>query len=418
MSLHDDIAALGRQAREASYKLAQLSTEAKNDILEGMAGELNASRAALQEANAKDLDAGRERGLSSAMLDRLELTDKRIDAMISGIREVKELPDPVGALLSEINRPNGLVIKKVRVPIGVIGIVYESRPNVTADATALCFKSANAVILRGGSEAIHSNKAIAAALQQGGERAGLPAHSVQLVQTTDREAVRELVQLEGFVDLVIPRGGEGLIRAVVEMARVPVLKHYLGICHVYVDESADLEKAIAICENAKVQRPGVCNAMETMLVHQAVAAEFLPKVSEMFTAQGVELRGDERARAVVSSMNEATEDDWRAEYLDLILAVRVVDGVQDAIAHINTYGSKHTDAIVAQSQDALSLFRESVDSSTVCTNASTRFSDGAIFGMGAEIGISTDKLHARGPMGLEELCIYKFVVEGDGQVRE
>jgi glutamate-5-semialdehyde dehydrogenase len=346
------------------------------------------------------------------------LTDARVESMIKGLRVVVGLKDPVGAKISRWIRPNGLVIQKVRIPIGVIAIIYESRPNVTADAASLCIKTSNAVILRGGKEAMQSNLAIAEAMQAGGKKKGLPEHSIQLVGTADRDAVRELVQLEGRVDLAIPRGGESLIRAVAEQARVPVIKHYKGVCHVYVDESANVDMALKIVENAKCQRPGVCNAIEKVLVHEKIATTFLPKMAELLTARKVELRGDSAARAIVPSMKEATEDDWYAEYLDLILAVRVVADVRAAVDHIAKYGSHHSDSIVAEEKRAQELFTKEVDSAAVYVNASTRFTDGGEFGMGAEIGISTDKLHARGPMGLEELTAYKYVVFGAGQIRE
>ena len=418
MNLHDQMIEMGDHAVIAARELAVLTTRKKNKILEAMAQELDDRRTDIQEANARDLEAGEAAGLSAALLDRLELTDARIDAMIKGLRDVAVLKDPVGAKITRWMRPNGLEILKMRVPIGVIAIVYESRPNVTADATGLCFKTSNAVILRGGREAIHSNKIIADILQQGGEKHGLPPYSIQLVETTDREAVRELVQMVGRVDLAIPRGGEGLINAVSEMARIPVIKHYKGVCHTYVDQSADVEMALRIAENAKCQRPGVCNAMETLLVHEAIAAEFLPRFAERMQACGVELRGDEATRSLVPDAKPAMEEDWDAEYLDLILAIRVVSGAEEAIDHINRHGSKHSDAIVAENEAVQKVFRQQVDSSTVYINASTRFTDGAEFGMGAEIGISTDKLHARGPMGLEELTTYKYVIDGDGQIRE
>ena len=418
MSLHDDILLMGDRAVAASRELARLSGRRKNIILEAMAEELNACREMLKAENAKDMDAGKQSGMSGALLDRLLLTDARIEGMIKGLRAVAGLKDPVGAKISRWIRPNGLVIQKIRVPIGVIAIIYESRPNVTADASSLCIKTSNAVILRGGKEAIHSNTAIAAALQAGGKKKGLPEHSIQLVTTTDREAVRELVQLEGRVDLVMPRGGENLIRAVVEQARVPVIKHFKGVCHIYVDESANLDMALKIIENAKCQRPGVCNAVEKVLVHERVAATFLPKMAELLATRKVELRGDAAARALVPSMKEATEDDWITEYLDLILTVRVVANIRTAIDHITKYGSHHSDAIIAEDKKAQDQFTDEVDSAAVYVNASTRFTDGGEFGMGAEIGISTDKLHARGPMGLEELTSYKYVVLGTGQIRE
>jgi len=417
MSLHEDIRAMGERAVAASRALARLSARRKNSILEAMAAEVDARRDALREANARDLAAGRAAGLPAPMLDRLELTERRIDEMAKAIRAVVGLKDPVGTRISRWIRPNGLVIQKVRVPIGVVAIIYESRPNVTADAAALCFKTSNAVILRGGSEAQHSNRAIADALEAGGRRKGLPGHAIQLVATTDREAVRELVRLEGLVDVAIPRGGEGLIRAVAEMALVPVIKHYKGVCHVYVDASADLEMAVRVCENAKCQRPATCNAMEKLLVHERIAAAFLPKAAAALQARGVELRGDAASRAIVPSIRPAAESDWTEEYLDLVLAVKVVPGVREAIDHVNRYGSRHSDAIVAADEQAQRAFTEEVDSAAVYVNASTRFTDGGEFGLGAEIGISTDKLHARGPMGLEELTTYKYVILGSGQLR-
>ncbi|MFH0953618.1 MAG: glutamate-5-semialdehyde dehydrogenase [Verrucomicrobiota bacterium] len=418
MSLHDDMVLMGDRAVVASRALARLSPRKKNSILGAMADELDARRQAIKDANARDMEGGRQAGLPAPMLDRLELTDARIDAMIKGVRAVVSLKDPVGTKISRWIRPNGLVIQKVRVPIGVIAIIYESRPNVTSDAAVLCIKTSNAVILRGGKEALQSNMAIADALQAGGRKKGLPEHSIQVVVTTDRDAVRELVQLEGRVDLAIPRGGESLIRAVAEQARVPVIKHYKGVCHIYVDESADLEMALNIVENAKCQRPGVCNAVEKVLANARIAQAFLPRMAERLQARKVELRGDAASRAVVPSMKEAVEDDWYAEYLDLILAVKIVSDVHAAVAHINKYGSHHSDAIVGQDEAAQGVFTREVDSAAVYVNASTRFTDGAEFGMGAEIGISTDKLHARGPMALEELTTYKYVVLGTGQIRE
>ena len=417
MNLHDDMILMGEKAVAASRELAKLSTRRKNIILEAMANEIAAQKETIQAANARDLSAGREAGLSAALLDRLELTDARIDGMVKGLLDVAALKDPVGTRISLWNRPNGLQIKKVRVPIGVIAIIYESRPNVTADAASLCFKTANAVILRGGKDAVYSNAAIAKALREGGAKKGMPENAIQLVETPDRDAVRELAQMTGKVDLIIPRGGEGLIKAVAEMAWVPVIKHYKGVCHTYVDASADIEMALAICENAKCQRPGVCNAMETLLVHKDIAAEFLPRMIERFKECGVELRGDETVQKIDASVKAATEEDWHEEYLDMVLAIRVVDRVEAAIEHINTYGSYHSDAIVTADADAEKAFLAQIDSAAVYVNASTRFTDGYEFGMGAEIGISTDKLHARGPMGLEELTTYKFVVYGDGQLR-
>ncbi|HQQ90457.1 MAG TPA: glutamate-5-semialdehyde dehydrogenase [Kiritimatiellia bacterium] len=417
MNIHDSIRKLGDQALSASRRMVRLSSRRKNAILLAMADAVDGQRAPIQAANAQDIAAARATGLSGAMIDRLTLTDARIDAMVTGIREVAALADPVGKKLWKRTRPNGLVIEKRRVPLGVIVIIYESRPNVTADAAVLCLKTANAVILRGGKEAFHSNLAIVRALQEGGAAAGMPRHAVQLVETTDREAVRELVQMDDRVDVVIPRGGESLIRAVVDQARVPVLKHYKGVCHVFVDDDADFDQALAIVENAKCQRPGVCNALETLLVHEQAAAAFLPKLAAMATRRAVTLRGCDATRACIPGCEPAGEEDWYAEYLDLILAVRVVRDVQAAIRHINTYGSHHSDAIVTRNARHAKLFLKEVDSAAVYVNASTRFTDGGEFGMGAEMGISTDKLHARGPMGLEELTTYKYVVTGSGQIR-
>ena len=417
MNIQDSIRKLGDQALAASRRMVRLSTRKKNAILLAMADAVDRQRDVIQAANAQDIAAARAGGLSGAMIDRLTLNDTRIDAMAAGIREVAALADPVGKKLWKRTRPNGLVIEKRRVPLGVIVIIYESRPNVTADAAVLCLKTANAVILRGGKEAFHSNLAIVRALQEGGAAAGMPRHAVQLVETTDREAVRELVQMDDRVDVVIPRGGESLIRAVVDQARVPVLKHYKGVCHVFVDADADFDQALAIVENAKCQRPGVCNALETLLVHAQAAAAFLPKLAAMAARRAVTLRGCEATRACIPGCEPAGEEDWHAEYLDLILAVRVVRDVQAAIRHINTYGSHHSDAIITRDTRHAKLFLKEVDSAAVYVNASTRFTDGGEFGMGAEMGISTDKLHARGPMGLEELTTYKYVVTGSGQIR-
>jgi glutamate-5-semialdehyde dehydrogenase len=417
MTLHDEIMNMGQRALAAARQLALLSARRKNSILLAMADQLLRDSPAIQQANTQDMEAGRQTGLSAALLDRLQLKSARIEAMARGLREVAALPDPVGHAIRRWTRPNGLQIVKRRVPIGVIGIIYESRPNVTADAAALCFKTSNAVILRGGKEAARSNGAIVQAMITGGRRKGLPADAIQFIQTPDRDAICELVQLEGLVDLVIPRGGEALIRAVMEHARVPVIKHYKGVCHVFVDESADPDMALAIIENAKCQRPGVCNAIEKVLIHEAIAAAFLPRMAARLQTRGVELRGDEAARRIVPSIHTAAEADWTAEYLDLILAVRIVPSAKAAVEHINRYGSHHSDAIVTASDTAQTMFTDEVDSATVYVNASTRFTDGGEFGMGAEIGISTDKLHARGPMGLEELTTYKYVIHGTGQVR-
>lgn len=419
MGLHEEMVAMGQKAVNASRGLARLPARKKTAILLAMADEVESQRDAIKRANALDVEAAKANGMPAGMIDRLFLTDSRINSMAKGLREVAGLKDPVGAVISRWIRPNGLEIVKVRVPIGVIAIIYEARPNVTSDAAGLCFKTSNAVILRGGKESLQSNGAIVQALQAGGAKAGLPENAIQWVSTTDREAVKELVQLEGLVDLAIPRGGESLIRAVVEQARIPVIKHYKGVCHTFVDETADLDKALKICENAKCQRPGVCNAMETLLVHKAVASKFLPFIAQRLGVElKVELRGDEAACAIIPSMKPATEADWYAEYLDLILAVKVVPSVTAAIEHINKYGSNHSDAIISECEDAQKEFTHDVGSAVVYVNASTRFTDGAEFGMGAEIGISTDKLHCRGPMGLEELTTYKYVITGDGQVRD
>ncbi len=416
-TLHDQIREIGTRALHASRAMVGLAPRRKRAILEAMADELGARRAAIQAANAADVADGRATGLSAAMIDRLTLSDARFDAMVNGVREVAALPDPVGRRIWRRTRPSGIVIEKRRVPLGVVAIIFESRPNVTADAAVLCIKTSNAVILRGGKEALRSNRAIAEALAAGGARAGLPGHAVQLIPTIDRDAVRELVQLEGLVDVVIPRGGESLIRAVVEHARIPVLKHYKGVCHLYVDAAADLDMALRIAENAKCQRPGTCNAIEKLLVHERAAAAFLPRFAELAARRGIAVRADAAARAVVPAFAAATAADWDDEYLDLILAVKVVPSAEAAIDHINRHGSHHSDAIVTADRRAADRFLQAVDSAAVYVNASTRFTDGGEFGMGAEMGISTDKLHARGPMGLEELTTYKYRVTGTGQIR-
>ncbi len=418
MGIRESIRALAAQVKAAAAQLAVASSAAKDKALRAMADGLEAKTASLKAENAKDIAAAEAAGLSAALVDRLRLNDRRIAAMAEGLRQVAALPDPVGAIIGGSVRPNGLRITKVRVPLGVIAIIFESRPNVTADAAGLCLKAGNGVILRGGKEALASNVAIWRVLQEGLAAAGLPAEAVALVETTDRAAVDALITADGLVDVVIPRGGEGLIRRVAENATVPVIKHYKGVCHVYVDAAADLAMAEEICFNAKCQRPATCNAMETMLVHATIAQRFLPSMCRRFAAAGVELRGCERSQAIVPEMKPATEDDWFAEYLDLILAVRVVDSTEAAMEHIARYGSNHSDAIVTADIREGDRFTRGVDSAAVYVNASTRFTDGFEFGMGAEIGISTDKLHARGPMGLEELTSYKFVVYGSGQLRQ
>ena len=409
---------MGRRARAAAHELVKLTTAEKNAILLAMADEIEARQAAILEANAKDLARARENGLSSAMIDRLTLDSKRLGAVANAVREVAALPDPVGEVLADWMRPNGLRLRKVRVPIGVIGIIFESRPNVTTDAASLCFKTGNATLLRGGSEAIHSNVALAAALQAGGERAGLPPHSVQLIPFTDRASVEHLARMDQYLDLIIPRGGKGLIEKVVACARMPVIKHYDGVCHVYVHADADVEMAAKIVVNSKCQKPGVCNALETLLVHRDAAAAFYPLLGRRLADARVEIRADDTARGLLGvPAMPAQASDWDTEYLDLVLAVKTVSGLDEAIDHINRHGSHHTDSIVTRDRAAAERFQHEVDSAVVLHNASTRFNDGGEFGFGAEIGISTDKLHARGPMGLAELCSYKYLGDGDGQLR-
>jgi glutamate-5-semialdehyde dehydrogenase len=416
--LAQQIEELGKKARGAARALALCSKDAKNAALMAMADALEAAEVEILAANEQDLAAAPGYGLNAAAVDRLRLDAARIRAMAKGVRAVAELADPCGEIIREWTRPNGMKITKIRVPIGVVGIIYESRPNVTADAAVLCLKSGNACILRGGKEAIHSNTAIAKALAAGAVNAGLLAAVIQLVPFTDREGVRLLAQMDRYLDVIVPRGGHALIEAVVEHARMPVIKHYHGVCHVYVDKAADLAMAVKIAVNAKCQRPGVCNAMETLLVHRDVAEKFLPTVAEALRKQGVDLRGDARTCAVLGAeVKPATEADWTTEYLDLILSIRVVDSLEAAIDHIEHYGSHHSDSIVTTDEAAARKFLAAVDSAAVFWNVSTRFSDGGEFGFGAEIGISTDKLHARGPMGLEELTTYKYLVAGTGQVR-
>jgi glutamate-5-semialdehyde dehydrogenase len=409
---------MGQRARAASHALNKLSTEQKNAILRAMADEIVARSAPILTANAKDLAAAESNGLSKAMIDRLMLDEKRLAAIAQALREVADLPDPVGEVLAEWTRPNGLRIRKVRVPIGVIGIIFESRPNVTTDAASLCFKTSNATILRGGSEAIHSNRALAEAIQAGGERAGLPPDSVQLIPFTDRASVEHMARMDAHIDLIIPRGGKGLIEKVVATARMPVIKHYDGVCHVFVDASADLEMAARIVVNSKAQKPGVCNALETLLIHQDVLSTFAPLLSAELRAKSVHIRADATSLPhFQENATLATEEDWSTEYLDLILSVKTVSGIDEAIQHINRYGSRHTDSIITKDELNAHRFQHEVDSAVVMHNASTRFNDGGEFGFGAEIGISTDKLHARGPMGLAELCSYKYLLFGEGQVR-
>ncbi len=408
---------MAKKAKEASRAVANLSTTVKNSVLLKTADKIEASKERLQAENQKDLDAAKEKGLSSAFIDRLALSDKVIKSMADGLREVAALPDPVGEVVKMWKRPNDLLVGRVRIPLGVICMIYESRPNVTIDAAGLCLKAGNATILRGGSDAIHSNMALARLLQDVLQELQVPQEAVQVVPTTDREAVTELLKKEEEVDLIIPRGGEGLIRFVAENSRIPVLKHYKGVCHVYVDEDADLDMAKDICFNAKVQRPGVCNAMEGMLVHKDVAQVFLPNVGEALKEAGVELRGCDRTCAILPYAKRAQESDWGEEFLDLILAVKVVDSMKEAMDYIAKYGSNHTEAIVTRDYARARKFLSEVDASLVLVNASTRFNDGGQLGLGAEIGISTSKLHAYGPMGLEELTTTKFIAYGDGQIR-
>ncbi|HUX89070.1 MAG TPA: glutamate-5-semialdehyde dehydrogenase [Gallionellaceae bacterium] len=408
---------VGHQARVASRLMAQADTNAKNRALEAIAQALINSSAALLAANAKDVSTARSGGLDAASLDRLTLADKTILGMAEGLRQIAQLPDLIGEITDMKFRPSGIQVGKMRVPLGVIGIIYESRPNVTADAAGLCIKSGNAAILRGGSESIHSNQAIAACVHAGLKAAGLPETAVQVISTTDRDAVGELITMKEYVDVIVPRGGKSLIARISADAKVPVIKHLDGICHVYIDDDADLDKAIRIADNAKTHRYGVCNAMETLLVAQSVAAEVLPKLGKIYTDKGVELRGDEAARKLVSQMKAATEEDWHTEYLAPILSVRVVAGLDEAIEHINTYSSQHTDSIVTENYTKAMHFLRVVDSSSVMVNASTRFADGFEYGLGAEIGISTDKIHARGPVGLEGLTSQKYIVLGNGQIR-
>ncbi len=408
---------LGKKAREAARALATLTTQRKDAALAAMADALTANAPLILERNAADLATGGKQGISAALLDRLTLDEKRVEEMAAGLREVAALRDPVGEVIDGWRLPNGLLVRKVRVPLGVIGIIYEARPNVTVDATGLCLKSGNAVILRGSSNAINSNSVLVDVLAEAARGAGLPADCVQLVRSTDRDTAREMMRLHGLIDVLIPRGGAGLIRTVVENSTVPVIETGTGNCHVYVDASADVETALAITVNAKTQRPGVCNAAETLLVHAGAAGVVLPVVAAALRAEGVELRGDDRARSIVPDMVEAREEDWSTEYLDLVLAVRVVEDLDEAIDHISRYGSGHSEAIVTSDYMSGKEFTERVDSAAVYVNASTRFTDGNQFGMGAEIGISTQKLHARGPMSLPELTSSKFVIYGEGQVR-
>ncbi len=416
-NVKDYMRGLGQAARKAARLMAQADTAAKNHALTAIATALQSQTAQLLAANAKDVAAARINGLDNASLDRLTLTEKSVHDMAAGLLDIARLPDLIGAISDLSYRPSGIQVGRMRVPLGVIGIIYESRPNVTADAAGLCLKSGNAAILRGGSEAIHSNQAIAACVHAGLRAAGLPETAVQVVATTDRAAVGELITMKEYVDVIVPRGGKDLIERISAEARIPVIKHLHGVCHVYIDDEADLVKAIRIADNAKTQRYGVCNAMETLLVAHSVAAKVLPELCKIYLDKNVELRGDDAARALVKQMKAATEEDWETEYLAPILAVRVVAGLDEAIEHIATYGSQHTDSIVTENYSKAMRFLREVDSSSVMVNASTRFADGFEYGLGAEIGISTDKLHARGPVGLEGLTSQKYIVLGSGQIR-
>jgi glutamate-5-semialdehyde dehydrogenase len=424
MDIQSYMHSIGKAARTASRAMAKAETSAKNGALMTMAQAVERGIARLLDANRKDVDAARAKGLEAAMVDRLTLTPKSVSAMAEGLRQIAQLPDPVGEISRMSYRPSGIQVGRMRVPLGVIGIIYEARPNVTADAAGLCLKSGNAAILRGGSEAIHSNQAVGACVHEGLKAAGLPETAVQVIETTDRAAVGELITMKDYVDIIVPRGGKGLIERISSESRIPVLKHLDGVCHVYIDDKADLDKAIRIADNAKTQRYGTCNTMETLLVHRDIAAQVLPPLVKIYLDKGVELRGDDAARAIAARMNPAapmkpaTEEDWYTEYLAPILSVRIVDNVDHAIDHITVYGSQHTDAIVTEDITHARRFLREVDSASVIVNASTRFADGFEFGLGAEIGISTDKLHARGPVGLEGLTSLKFIVLGDGQIRQ
>ena len=409
---------IGREARAASRLIAKAETAAKNCALTQMAMAIKRDERQLLAANARDVENAKERGLELAMIDRLTLTSKSIASMAEGLLQIAALADPVGEI-SDLNyRPSGIQVGKMRVPLGVIGIIYEARPNVTADAAGLCLKAGNAAILRGGSEAIHSNQAISSCVREGLKTAGLPETAIQVIETTDRTAVGELITMKEFVDVIVPRGGKGLIERISNEARIPVIKHLDGVCHIYIDEGADLEKAICVADNAKTQRYGTCNTLETLLVHENIAAEVLPPLCRIYLDKGVELRGDATSQSIIPEMKEAKEEDWYAEYLAPILSVRVVNSLDQAVEHITTYGSQHTDSIITENYSNARRFLREVDSSSVIVNASTRFADGFEYGLGAEIGISTDKLHARGPVGLEGLTSQKFIVLGDGHIRQ
>jgi len=418
MDIQTYMLGVGREARAASRLIAKADTNTKNKALTAMAQALERTANGLLEANARDVKAAREKKLDAASIDRLTLTIRTIESMADGLLQIARLPDPIGEIIDLKYRPSGIQVGRMRVPLGVIGIIYESRPNVTADAAGLCLKSGNAAILRGGSEAIHSNQAIAACVHEGLKAAGLPEAVIQVIETTDRAAVGELITMRDFVDVIVPRGGKELIERLMHESRIPMIKHLHGVCHVYIDDKADFDKAIRIADNAKTQRLGTCNTMETLLVARGIAERILPPLCKIYVDKGIELRGDDAARRIVPQMKPATEEDWHTEYLAAILSVRVVDGLDQAIEHITTYGSQHTDAIVTEDITRARRFLAEVDSSSVMVNASTRFADGYEYGLGAEIGISTDKLHARGPVGLEGLTSLKWVVFGDGHIRQ
>lgn len=418
MEILEEVKSKAKAAKEASYKLAVVSSKDKNRVLKKMAAKIREAKESLKEKNRIDIEAGVKAGLSNAMIDRLTLNDKRIEDMAAGIEKIAALTDPVGEVIKGWSPESGIKINKVKVPIGVIGMIYESRPNVTADSAALALKSGNAIVLRGGKEAVNSNVALAEILKDAVIEEGFPEGSISLIQNIDREGVKILSQMVEYVDVIIPRGGSGLIQAVVEHAKVPVIFHDKGLCHTFIDESADIDMAKNICINAKVQRPGVCNAMETLLVHEKIAEKFLPIIAAEYIKAGVELRGCENTLKILKDIEAATEEDWGTEYLELILSVKIVKNIEEAVTHINRYGSKHSEAIVTNSYENSKLFTTAVDSATVYVNASTRFTDGSCFGFGAEIGISTNKLHARGPVALEELTTYKYVIEGNGEIRE
>ena len=417
MDVHTYMQGVGRQARAASRLIAKATTAAKNTALTVTAQAIERASPALLDANARDVAEARHKKLDDAAIDRLILTPKTIAAMADGLVQIAKLPDPVGEISGLKYRPSGIQVGQMRVPLGVVGIIYESRPNVTADAAGLCLKSGNAAILRGGSEALHSNQAIAACVREGLAAAGLPETVIQVIETSDRAAVGELITMQEYVDVIVPRGGKGLIERLMRESRIPMIKHLHGVCHVYIDDKADFDKAIRIADNAKTQRLGTCNTMETLLVARGIAQKILPPLCKIYLDKGIELRGDEASRGIVPQMNPARDEDWRTEYLAAILSVRVVDGLDQAIEHITTYGSQHTDAIVTEDLTRARRFIAEVDSSSVMVNASTRFADGYEYGLGAEIGISTDKLHARGPVGLEGLTSLKYVVFGDGHIR-